>query len=119
MASASSLAEWPNLIRKIFLTQTKNTAGIFGVTFFVRGKPHVISVDDNLYFWNTINTGTDYGGGGPYFAHLSKDNRTIWGAVLEKAAAKLKGNYYSMYGSSSKNGIKSLTGAPVIWFENR
>ena len=35
----------------------------------------------------------DYGGGGLYFAFLSKDKKTIWGPVLEKAFAKLIGNY--------------------------
>ena len=62
----------------------------------MRGKPYVISVDDNLAFYNTSYTGytvSDYGGGGPVFGFLSKDNRTIWGAVLEKAYAKLIGNY--------------------------
>jgi len=93
MASASSLGEWPNLIRNIFLTQKKNSAGISGVRLFMRGKPYVISIDDNLPFYNVSLTGTEFGGGGPSFAFLCKDNRTIWGAVLEKAYAKLIGNY--------------------------
>ena len=86
MAPAASLGEWPSLIRNTFLTQTKNNAGITGVKLFMRGKPYVISVDDNLAFFNTSHYNqSDYGGGGPVFAFLSKDNRTIWGAVLEKA----------------------------------
>ena len=93
MASASSLGEWPNLIRNSFLTQTKNSAGISGVRLFMRGKPYVISVDDNMAFINETYYGTDYGGGGLAFAFLSKDNKTIWGPVLEKAFAKLIGNY--------------------------
>jgi hypothetical protein len=48
----------------------------------MRGKPYVISVDDNLAFYNTTYTKTEYGGGGPVFGYLSKDNKTIWGAVL-------------------------------------
>jgi hypothetical protein len=80
----------------------------------MRGKPYVVSVDDNLAFFNTSYTGTDYGGGGPYFAFLSKDNRTIWGAVLEKAYAKLIGNYLRLNGGFLENGIRSLTGAPIL-----
>ena len=91
MASASSLGEWPNLIRNSFLTQTKNSAGISGVRLFMRGKPYVISIDDNMAFIN--ETYLDYGGGGLLFAYLSKDKKTIWGPVLEKAFAKLIGNY--------------------------
>ena len=94
MASASSLGEWPNLIRNSFLTQTKNSAGISGVRLFMRGKPYVISIDDNMAFFNETYFGTDpYGGGGLVFAFLSKDKKTIWGPVLEKAFAKLIGNY--------------------------
>ena len=59
----------------------------------MRGKPYVISVDDNMAFINETYYGTDYGGGGLAFAFLSKDNKNIWGPVLEKAFAKLIGNY--------------------------
>jgi hypothetical protein len=45
---------------------------------------------------------------------LSKDNKTIWGAVLEKAYAKLLGSYYKLSGGFLENGIRSLTGAPIL-----
>jgi len=48
----------------------------------MRGKPYVVSVDDNLLFFNASFTGTDLGDRIPFFAFLSKDNKTIWGAVL-------------------------------------
>jgi len=50
MSVLSALAEWPDLVRNIFLTVNKNTAGIFGAIIFIRGKPWVISVDDSLLF---------------------------------------------------------------------
>jgi len=50
MAVASALAEWPNQIKNIFLTQNKNTAGIFALSLYIRGKPHHISIDDNIMF---------------------------------------------------------------------
>ena len=50
MAVASGLAEWPNQIKNIFLTQNKNTAGIFGLSLYIRGKPYHISIDDNIMF---------------------------------------------------------------------
>jgi calpain-15 len=83
----------------------------------MRGKPYVISVDDNLAFYNTSYYEYDYGGGGPVFAYLSKDNRNIWGAVLEKAYAKLIGTYGRLSGGFLENGIRSLTGAPIISYE--
>jgi hypothetical protein len=67
MASASSLGEWPSLIRNTFLTQTKNSAGISAVRLFMKGKPYVISVDDSLLFYNE----TYFGFVEPLFAYLS------------------------------------------------
>lgn len=43
-------AEFPELIRDAFITETDNNAGIYGVTFFIRGKPWVVDVDDFLLF---------------------------------------------------------------------
>ena len=48
MAAASAIGEWPSLVRSVFLTQNKNKAGIFALKVFLRGKPYVISVDDNI-----------------------------------------------------------------------
>ena len=83
----------------------------------MRGKPYVISIDDNLPFYNVSLTGTEFGGGGPSFAFLCKDNRTIWGAVLEKAYAKLIGNYPRLQSGFLDNGIRSLTGAPIMSYD--
>ena len=50
MSSLASVAEQPALLKSSILTQSKNSAGIYGVRFFIRGKPWVISVDSNLLF---------------------------------------------------------------------
>ena len=50
MAAASALGEWPSLVKSVFLNQNKNKAGIFALKVFIRGKPYVISVDDNIMF---------------------------------------------------------------------
>ena len=50
MASLASLAEFPSKIKDLFLTQEVNTAGIYGVTFYIRGKPWVVDVDDHMLF---------------------------------------------------------------------
>jgi hypothetical protein len=48
------------------------------------------------------------------FASHSKDGRSIWGAVLEKAWAKMKGNYILANDGVSVNAIRALTGAPTF-----
>jgi len=46
----AAVAEDPNMLKSMFLTQEKNDAGIHGMRFFIRGKPWVISMDDSLLF---------------------------------------------------------------------
>jgi hypothetical protein len=52
--------------------------------------------------------------GKPVFAQLSDDGKAIWGAVVEKAYAKVLGNYLKTEGGSIINSIRILTGSPVL-----
>lgn len=56
MGSVSGLAEWPNLVKNIFLNQNKNAAGIFGISLYIRGKPYHISIDDNIMYKNATGS---------------------------------------------------------------
>jgi hypothetical protein len=105
MASAAAIAEWPSLVKTVFLTQKKNSAGIFAVRVFIRGKPYVLSLDDNLMF-------TSYGS--PIFAKLSDDSTSAWGTILEKAWAKVLGNYLKTNSGYTTNGLRFLTGMPIF-----
>jgi hypothetical protein len=107
MASAASVGEWPSLVRSIFLTQNKNTAGIFAVRVFLRGKPYVISLDDNLMFSTS---------GNPVYAKLSDDGTSTWGAIIEKAWAKVLGNYLKTNAGYIHNGLRFLTGNPIFFY---
>ena len=56
----SSVAANASIIKSAFLTQTKNKASIYGVRFFIRGKPWVVAVDDYIYMQNLFgNAGPD------------------------------------------------------------
>ena len=50
IASMGTVAEYPELIRATFLTPEKNEAGIYGLRFFIRGKPWHLDIDDALLF---------------------------------------------------------------------
>ena len=41
----------------------------------------------------------------------------MWGVVLEKAWSKLKGNYDATDGGFLTNGLRSLIGSPVFYYE--
>ena len=90
------------------MTKTFNDAEIVGVRFYLRGKPYVMTIDTTLLFIYP-----DYG---EYlaFAGPSPDGTVFWAPLLEKAWAKLKGNYAAADGGLVTSGIRSLTGAPVF-----
>ena len=41
----------------------------------------------------------------------------MWGSVLEKAWAKVRGNYVRANGDTVENGISALTGVPVMSYK--
>ena len=90
IAGMASVAEKPELLTDMFLTPEKNSAGINGIRFYIRGKPWVISVDDWLLYMeddpeNDVKERL-------YYTLASKDG-LMWAPILEKAFAKMKGNY--------------------------
>lgn len=79
-----------------------NKAGIHAIKFYIRGKPWVVTVDDEfLFYGENLN-----------FARIG-DNRNLWGPLLEKAFSKIKGTYAHANGGFVPNGIRSLVGCPV------
>ena len=101
VAAASAVATNPERIKKIFLTQNLNSAGVYAVRLYLLGVPVTVSVDEQLLF---------------------KDNRLIyaepgldgslWFPILEKAAAKMYGNYEMLSGGYMGPAVQMLTGAP-------
>lgn len=71
-------------MKSLFVTQDYNKAGIIVIRGNVLGKPTDIVVDDILPF--RINSTS------PLFANVSS-NGGLWVSFLEKAWAKLNGNY--------------------------
>ena len=109
MSAASSLAEWPNLVKNIFLTPNKNAAGIFGIQLYIRGKPYHISLDDNIMFYNSSGYGF-----APVYAKLSDDKTAAWSIVIEKVWAKVLGNYLKIAGGSPEYAVRAFTGVPTF-----
>jgi len=59
------------------------------LNLYIRGRPWTVTIDDYLPLYN----------GGIIFAGGSQNDLNIWGALLEKAMAKVFGNYeYINYG---------------------
>lgn len=46
MSALASIGEFPDMVRNTYVTQTKNSAGILAVQFYIRGKPWTVSIDE-------------------------------------------------------------------------
>lgn len=44
----NALSEFDDILKDVFLTQEKNDSGIYAVKLFIRGKPWIITVDDEF-----------------------------------------------------------------------
>ena len=108
LSSCSAVVEDPNRVKKIFLTQSYNSAGIFAVTVYVRGKPTQVVVDDYLPF---------YYGSNLIFDSVQK-GEGIWAAILEKAWAKVNGNYDVTTAGYMNEAVGFLTGTPCLGWSN-
>lgn len=111
MASLSAIGEFPELLENIFLSTEDNDAGIYGVQFFIRGKPWTMTVDDNMLFMYPDSPMLK-------FAQPDDTNTILWPAILEKAWAKMKGTYTMVDGGYVPNGLKAVTGAPAFYYIN-
>ena len=45
----ATVAEWPSYITDMFVTGVdENGSGIYGIKFYIRGKPWVLHIDNKL-----------------------------------------------------------------------
>ena len=102
LASAAALSWFPERIEKIFLTDELNKEGIIAVRFFVGGRPRVVVIDDALPWKNSSRL---------MFAQTSEDHGS-WVPYLEKAFAKLSGNYEKTAKGWMSESMRVFTGAP-------
>ena len=112
--SLATYAEWPDYITDMFITGTDMSgpnAGIIGVTFYIRGKPWVVTIDDKLFF-KTFNNQKAL-----VFNQPDATNKIMWAPILEKAWAKMKGDYESAEGGYIVSGLRGLTGAPTFLYK--
>ena len=112
MSASAAVGEWPDIVKNIFLTQNKNKAGIFGISLFLRGKPYHFALDDNIMFYNSSGYGY-----APVYAALSDDKTAAWSIVIEKAWAKVIGNYLKTDGGFITTAIRALTGVPTFDYD--
>ena len=118
MAAASALAEKTRRLERIFLNVNgeTNKNGIYAVNLYTLGVPHTVIVDD----WLPLQEVTQEDGSKAYetlFAHITED-QSMWNVILEKAFAKLAGNYQHLVSGDPREATRTLTGAPSLYFRH-
>jgi len=110
LSAISALAEFPDRIEKIFETKDVNKAGLYAVTLCVTGEQITVIVDDYFPFCPIKND----------WAFSKSVDNEIWVLILEKAWAKIHGNYQRIEGGNTAESLMSLTGCYVDYiFHNQ
>ncbi|CDW77757.1 calpain family cysteine protease containing protein [Stylonychia lemnae] len=107
LSPAQSMAQDPTRIKGLFINQDYPKEGLLALKFFVKGKPEIITIDDLLPFYN----------GSPFFTKRADDG-DFWMPFIEKAFAKLNGNYEAIGGGWQSESFRILNGAPSKFFMN-
>ena len=104
ITAVAALCKYPELIKKLFLFKEKSIEHAYGVYLRVNGIWKLIILDDFLpYYFDTE---------GQYrFVFSSSFKKEIWICLLEKAWAKLNGNYIRSIESSPSEIFDVLTDA--------
>ena len=102
LSALSSLAERPELVRRLILTQEYNEEGIYILRICKNGEWVNVTVDDYI---------PCYYNAGPMFAH--SNGNELWVLLLEKAYAKLHGNYIALKSGFSYHAMIDLSGCPT------
>ena len=108
LSAISALAEFPQLIKRIFVTKKENHAGCYVVNLCLGGEFYKIIIDDYFPFYPKKQK--------PAFSQ-SKDNE-LWVLLLEKAWAKVNGNYENTIKGFVSEAFRALTGTPVVFYKH-
>ena len=108
MSALACIAEFPDLVKKLFITRDYQRDGIYRVQFCKDGIWQEVTVDD--FFPCSSETG-----GLPIFSRASGNE--LWVLLLEKAYAKLHGNYFTLRGGYAYEALMDLTGCPTSNFD--
>ena len=91
-----SLCKFPQLIESLFYFKEKTKEHIYGIYFYINGHKKLVLIDDFLPY---------IGIGFKQFAMSKSEENEIWVALIEKAWAKINGNYIRIGCGGSPNEV--------------
>ena len=102
LSAIAALCTYPQLIEKLFIFKEKSNEHCYGCYFRINGIWKLVLVDDYI---------PCYGSWGKNFAFSSTNGNELWVILLEKAWAKLNGNYARVIGGDPHEIFEVLTNA--------
>ena len=105
LSAIAALCKFPTLIRKLFYFKEKSQEHCYGVYLRINGKWELVLVDDFI---------PCYGDNVRYamnFAFSSANGHELWVILLEKAWAKINGNYAKIIGGEPHEVFDVITDA--------
>ena len=91
-----SLCKFPELVEKLFYFKEKTKEHIYGIYFYINGHKKLVLIDDYVPY-----VGTNF----KQFAMSKSEENEIWVALIEKAWAKINGNYIRIGCGGSPNEV--------------
>lgn len=111
LAAMGAIAEFPEMVTDMFVSGTTiSDKGIYNLKFYIRGKPWIVTIDDYLL--------ANVMGSTPSLVFTQPDpySGAMWAPLVEKAWAKIGGNYELSNGGYLENGLRSVAGVPVFTY---
>jgi hypothetical protein len=96
------IAEVPARIEQAILTTSCNSAEVFAAQVYIKGIPKIVTIDDYLL----------YGTNGKEEFDIQGSDGSLWGPLLEKAWAKVSGNFQFAWGGSPNEVYSLFLGCP-------
>ncbi|KAI9327934.1 hypothetical protein DFJ73DRAFT_904577 [Zopfochytrium polystomum] len=131
LAACSVLCNKPALLRRLFVARDEEV-GVYGFVFFRDGQWVSVVVDDQLFVTSPDYGRFEYAGlvkekdyvegflrgsNALYFAKCKAENET-WLPLLEKAYAKIHGDYEAISGGTGGEGVEATSWTPTgFWRE--
>jgi calpain-15 len=110
LCSLASLAEYPDLITRLFDFNQITENGIQVVWLNINGVWTRYILDE---YFPTVQKRA-----GPQLAFSKTDQNELWVLLLEKAYAKAYGSYWEIVGGDPVHALRDLTGAPYSRIED-
>ena len=102
LSAVAALCKFPKLIERLFYIKEKSAEHCYGCYYRVNGIWKLVIIDDYI---------PCYGSWGKNFAFTSTNGNELWVILLEKAWAKLNGNYAKTIGGEPHEVFDVITNA--------